>query len=230
MFAPIEMHEPQRAIPHPFFAIHISKADPREWYYGALLRPEVCVPESTDATAVLLETTGGSKPAADRLLAIVYDDLREAAARLLRGERPDHTLQATELVHEAYLRLVDQTRSGWQNRAHFLAVASLAMRRVLVDHARRRGSLKRGAGQAKLELDEALTVGTEQADEMILSLEQALGKLTVQYPEAARVVEMRFFGGLTHEECACVLGFSPRTSSRHWEFAQAWLAREIGAI
>ncbi len=188
------------------------------------------MPESIDATAVLLEATGGSERAADRLLAIVYDDLREAAARLLRRERPDHTLQATELVHEAYLRLVDQTRCEWQNRAHFLAVASLAMRQILVDHARRRGSKKRGGGQTKIEFDEALILGTERADEMILSLEDALGKLTARYPEAARVVEMRFFGGLTHEECACVLGFSPRTSSRHWEFAQAWLAREIGAV
>jgi RNA polymerase sigma factor (TIGR02999 family) len=187
------------------------------------------VPESQDATAVLLEATGGSERAADRLLAIVYDDLREAAARLLRRERADHTMQATELVHEAYLRLVDQTRCEWQNRAHFLAVASLAMRQILVDHARRRGSKKRGGDKVKVELDEALILGTERADEMILSLEEALGKLTARYPEAGRVVEMRFFGGLTHEECACVLGFSPRTSSRHWEFAQAWLAREIAA-
>jgi RNA polymerase sigma factor (TIGR02999 family) len=186
------------------------------------------LPEFLDTTAILLEATEGSPRAADRLLSIVYEELRLTAERLLAGERPDHTLQATELVHEAYLRLVDQTRCRWQNRAHFLAVASQAMRRILVDHARRRGSMKRGAGRTRVLFEEALIVGTEEADGMLLSLEDALRKLAAQYPMAARVVEMRFFGGLTHEECACVLGFSPRTASRHWDFAQAWLYREIG--
>lgn len=186
-------------------------------------------PEFFDTTAVLLEVTSGSARATDRLLSIVYDDLREAATRLLRRERPDHTLRATELVHEAYLRLIDQTRCEWQNRAHFLGVASRAMRRILVDHARRRGSQKRGSGLVRVLFDEALIIGTEQADEMLLSLERALEKLAARYPEPARVVEMRFFGGLTNDECACVLGLSPRSASRHWEFAQAWLYREIGA-
>lgn len=183
--------------------------------------------ESFDVTSVLLEATGGSAPAMDRLLPVLYADLRERAAFLLRSERPQHTLQPTELVHEAYLRLVDQTRCQWQNRAHFLAVASQAMRRILVDHARRRGSQKRGGDCVKISLDDALVVGTEEADDMLVSLEQALEKLAEHHPQAARVVEMRFFGGLTHEECACVLGFSPRTASRQWEFAQAWLFREI---
>jgi RNA polymerase sigma factor (TIGR02999 family) len=181
-----------------------------------------------DATSVLLESTDGSQEATDRLLLLVYEELRDQAERLLRGERSDHTLQATELVHEAYLRLVDQTRCRFQDRAHFLAVASQAMRRVLVDHARRRSSGKRWGGQRKVSLDEALQVGTEESDALLLSLDLALGKLSEKYPEAARVVEMRFFGGLTHEECACVLGFSPRTASRQWEFAQTWLYREIG--
>ena len=185
-------------------------------------------PEFLDTTSLLLEASDGSLRATDRLLAVVYDDLRVAAARLLRGERSDHTLRATELVHEAYIRLVDQTRCEWQNRAHFLAVASRAMRNILVDHARRRGSQKRGAGQVRISFDEALVIGTEAADTMLLLLELALEKLTQKYPEAARIVEMRFFGGLTNEECACVMGFSPRTASRHWEFAQAWLYREIG--
>jgi len=182
----------------------------------------------TDPTTLLIETTQGSAHAVDDLLALVYDDLREAAARLLRNERPDHTLQATELVHEAYLRLVDQTRCEWQDRAHFFAVASRAMRRILVDHARRRGSRKRGSGQAKVDLEEALVVGSERSDELVLELEDALSKLSVHYPDAARVVEMRFFGGLTHDECACVMGFSRRTATRHWSFAQTWLYREIG--
>lgn len=163
----------------------------------------------------------------DSLLALVYDDLREAAARLLRRERSDHTMQATELVHEAFLRMVDQTRCDWQNRAHFLAIASRAMRRILVDHARRRGSQKRGSGQAKVELDEALVVGSEDTDTLVQELELALTKLAQQYPDAARVVEMRFFGGLTHDECALVMGFSRRTATRHWSFAQSWLYREI---
>jgi len=184
-------------------------------------------PEFLDTTALLLEVSGGSARAADRLLAVVYDDLREAASRLMRGERSDHTLRATELVHEAYLRLVDHTRCEWQSRAHFLAVASRAMRNILVDHARRRGSQKRGAGHVRVSFDEALVIGTESADAMILTLERALEKLARRHPEAARVVEMRFFGGLTNEECASVIGSSPRTVSRHWEFAQAWLYREI---
>lgn len=180
-----------------------------------------------DTTALLLEASDGSDRAADRLLSVVYDDLRSRASRLLRGERRDHTLRPTELVHEAYLRLVDNTRCHWQNRAHFLAVASRAMHRVLVDHARRRGSQRRGGGQVRLILDEELIVGTEGTDEMLMSLETALMKLAKRYPESAQVVEMRFFGGLTHEECACVLGVSTSTASRHWAFAQTWLYREI---
>jgi RNA polymerase sigma factor (TIGR02999 family) len=183
--------------------------------------------ESLDVTSVLLEATSGSPRAADRLFSALYSELRERAALLLRRERPGHTLRATDLVHEAYLRLADQTRCRWQDRAHFLAIASQAMRRILVDHARRRGSQKRGGGLVKLSLDEALIVGTEEADDVLGSLEHALVRLAEHHPQAARVVEMRFFGGMTHDECACVLGFSPRTASRYWEFAQAWIYREI---
>jgi RNA polymerase sigma factor (TIGR02999 family) len=185
------------------------------------------VAESLDVTTVLLESTEGSVDATDLLLSLVYEDLRDMADRLLRRERPDHTLQATELVHEAYLRLVDQTRCRWQNRAHFLAVASQAMRRILVDHARRRRSGRGGGGQRKVSLDEALIIGTEETDTVLLALEDALQELTARYPEPARVVEMRFFGGLTIEECASVLSVSPRTVSRHWEFAHSWLYRKI---
>jgi RNA polymerase sigma factor (TIGR02999 family) len=185
--------------------------------------------ESLDITSVLLEATEGSAPAAERLFTILYDQLRDRAALLLRRERPGHTLRPTDLVHEAYLHLADQTRCRWQDRAHFLAVASQAMRRILVDHARRRGSQKRGGGIVKIPLDDALVVGTDEADDVLRSLDLALVKLAERHPQAARVVEMRFFGGLTHEECACVLGFSPRTASRYWEFAQAWLYRELAA-
>lgn len=183
--------------------------------------------DALDITAVLQKATHGSPEAAERLLGLVYEELRGIAGRILRRERPDHTLQATELVHEAYLRLIDQTRCEWQNQAHFLAVASQAMRRILVDHARRRDSDKRGGGVGKLSLDNALTIGSEAMSSTLLALDLALVKLSSQYPEIGRVVEMRCFGGLTHEQCACVLGASPRTVSRHWEFAQAWLYREM---
>ena len=183
--------------------------------------------ESPDVTTILLAATSGSPPAADRLFSLLYNELRERAALLLRRERVGHTLRSTDLVHEAYMHLADQTRCRWQDRAHFLAVASQAMRRILVDHARRRGSQKRGGGHVKVSFDEALVVGTDETDEVLRSLEEALGRLAVDHPKAARVVEMRFFGGLTHAECAHVLGFSPRSASRYWEFAQAWLYREI---
>jgi RNA polymerase sigma factor (TIGR02999 family) len=180
-----------------------------------------------DPTRLLHETTSGSPEASDRLLELLYEELHTRAERFLRRERPDHTLQATELVHEAYLKLVDQTRCEWQNRAHFLAIASVAMRRILVDHARRRGGAKRAGGAVKLPLEEALTVGKEDSDTTMLALNMALDKLNRRHPGIARVVEMRYFGGLTHDESACVLGVSPRTISRRWEFAQAWLYREM---
>jgi RNA polymerase sigma factor (TIGR02999 family) len=183
--------------------------------------------ESLDITSVLQQVTDDAPRATERLFTVLYDELRGRAALLLSRERPDHTLRPTDLVHEVYLRLADQTRCRWQDRAHFMAIASQAMRRILVDHARRRGSQKRGGGQVRITLDEALIVGTEEADDLLNSLEHALVKLAEHHPKAARVVEMRFFGGMTHDECACVLGFSPRTASRYWEFAQAWLYREI---
>ena len=181
-----------------------------------------------DPTSLLHETSDGSSEAASHLLAVVYEELRDRAQKYLRSERPDHTLQATELVHEAYLRLVDQTRCEWRNRSHFMAVASIAMRRVLVDHARRRNRIKRDGGARKLSLEEVLQVGGDQTGGTLLSLDLALSRLSERHPEIARVVEMRFFGGLTHEESACALGVSPRTVSRHWEFAKAWLYREMG--
>lgn len=183
--------------------------------------------DPVDVTTILHDAARGSPEAADRLLPLIYAELRVVAERCLRRERPDHTLQATELVHEAYLRLIDQTRCEWRNRAHFLAVASMAMRRILVDHARSRMSGKRGGGAPKIPLDEALGVGKSDRDTTLLALDLALGKLASRHPGIGRLVEMRFFGGLTYEECACVLGASPRTVSRHWEFAKAWLYREL---
>jgi len=180
-------------------------------------------------TEVLLRATEGSPGAMEELYPLVYDELRALAGGRLRGERPDHTLQATELVHEVYLRLVDVQRCRWENRAHFFAVAGRAMRRVLVDHARRRGASRRGGGWEKLPLDAALELGSEEADAMMLALGEALGRLEARQPEKARVVEMLFFAGLTQEECAGVLGVSRRTIVRWWEYAQAWLHREMSA-
>jgi RNA polymerase sigma factor (TIGR02999 family) len=182
---------------------------------------------SRDLTSILLETTAGSPQAADQLFTLLYDELRERATALLRRERHGHTLRSTDLVHEAYLRLADPTRCQWQDRAHFLAVASRAMRRILVDHARRRGSRKRGSDSVKVSLDETIVIGTDESDHVLASLEEALERLTVHHSAAARVVEMKFFGGLTFEECGCVLGVTPRTISKYWRFAQAWLFREM---
>jgi RNA polymerase sigma factor (TIGR02999 family) len=163
------------------------------------------------------------------LFSRLYEDLRAIAEQRLRHERPDHTLQATALVHEAYLRLADQTRCRWQDRAHFLAVASQAMRRVLVDHARRHLRQKRGGDWRRVPLDEALTLGSPDGQETLLALDGALRRLEDAHPRSARIVEMRFFGGLGSEECAEVLGISTRTVARDWDFAQAWLYRAMEA-
>ncbi|MFN8176443.1 MAG: ECF-type sigma factor [bacterium] len=185
------------------------------------------MPERGDLTDVLLRAAAGSSADADRLFPLVYEELRAIAGSLLRRERPDHTLQATELVHEAYRRLVDSSRCEWNGRAHFFAVAGRAMRRVLVDHARRRGAGKRGGRWQKVPLERALEVGAEDADEITLALGEALERLEAVQPEKARVVEMRFYAGLNEEECAAVLGVSRRTVARHWEYARAWLYREL---
>lgn len=182
---------------------------------------------SGDVTAILIEASEKTPGAFDRLFALLYDDLRQIAAARMRQEDAGHTLQATALVHEAYSRLVDQTRCQWRNRAHFLAVASQAMRRILVDHARSRGRKKRGGGWEKVSLDEALELGAADSDPALLALDESLRRFEQSHPDKARVVEMRFFGGLTHEECAEVLDLSPRTVARYWEFAQAWLHRDM---
>jgi RNA polymerase sigma factor (TIGR02999 family) len=164
----------------------------------------------------------------DRLMPIVYDELRRLAAGYLKGERPGHTLQPTALVHEAYLRLVRQDRVAWQNRAHFFGIAARMMRRVLVDHARRRQAEKRDSGGFRLtiQVGEALEV---PRDPELLELDQALGRLERLDADQARVVELRFFGGLTVEETAIVLGISTATVKREWRTAKAFLRTEIAA-
>ena len=168
----------------------------------------------------------GDAGALDRLLPVVYQEMRRLAARYLRGERGGHTLQATALAHEAYLRLVGRREAEWQGRTHFLAVASRAMRGILVDYARRRGAQKRGGGRAPVSLDTTmLSAGCRPVafDE----LDQALEHLARLSERQARVVELRYFGGLTIEEAAEVLGVSPVTVKRDWATARAWLYREL---
>jgi len=179
-------------------------------------------------TELLRRWNSGDREAMDRLMPIVYDELRRLAAGYLKGERPGHTLQPTALVHEAYLRLVRQDRVEWQNRAHFFGIAASMMRRVLVDHARRRQAEKRDAGgfRLTLQLGEAFEAAR---DPELLELDQALGRLEQLDADQARVVELRFFGGLTVEETAVVLGISTATVKREWRTAKAFLRDEMAS-
>lgn len=169
-------------------------------------------------------------PAVDEsVFALVYDELRRLAANALSRERHDHTLQPTALVHEAYLRLADEPSARWENRSHFLAVASRAMRRVLVDHARGRNAAKRGSGAARVSLEDfeqvVVAVPGETVD--LVALDEALARLGELDPRQARIVELRFFGGLSVEDTATIVGASPRTVKRDWQLARAWLKREM---
>jgi RNA polymerase sigma factor (TIGR02999 family) len=181
-----------------------------------------------DVTALLDDWSRGNPSALSQLLPLVYAELRRVAARQLRNERADHTLQPTALVHEAYIRLVDERQVDWQNRAHFFGVSASVMRRILVDHARRRGASKRGDGISCVSLDEAKDVAA--SNEMpILALNQALDRLEKVDSELAKIVELRAFGGLTIEEAAHVLSVSPSTAKRDWRTAKAWLNRELSS-
>jgi RNA polymerase sigma factor (TIGR02999 family) len=180
-----------------------------------------------DVTALLDDWNRGNQGAFERLLPIVYGELRRIAARRLRQERAGHTLQPTALVHETYLRLVDQRNVGWQSRAHFFSVVAKVMRRVLVDHARRRARQKRGDGAQLLRLEDAAdTIAPVEIP--VLSLHQALLRLEELDCGLAQIVELRAFGGLTIQEAAHVLKVSPATLKRNWRVAKAWLARELG--
>ena len=180
-----------------------------------------------DVSVLLRAWSDGDPKALDQLTPIVYDELHRLARRYLRGERQDHSLQTTALVNEAYLRLVDHTRMQWQDRAHFFAVSAQVMRRILVDHARRR-NVKRGRGLPHVSLDEATIIGGERSTDLA-ALDDALKLLAERDPRKAQVVEMRFFGGLSVEESAEVLGVSPVTVMRDWRIAKAWLYRELSS-
>jgi RNA polymerase sigma factor (TIGR02999 family) len=181
---------------------------------------------AVDVTSLLAAASDGDPAALDRALPLIYDDLRRQAERLLRRERADHTLQPTALVHEAYLRLVDQTRVDWQSRGHFLAVAAIAMRRILVNHAKAKGRLKRGGGGRRVDLDQLVAI-TGATDPDLVALDEALTRLADIDARKVRVVEMRFFAGLSIEETAEALAIAPATVKRDWTMAKAWLLREM---
>lgn len=180
-----------------------------------------------EVTRLLLQWSRGDRGALDALVPHVYAELRRQADRYLRGQRPGHTLQATALVHEAFLRLVDQTHVSFKDRAHFFAVASRAMRQILVDHARRRHTEKRGGDATRLVLEDG-TASVEPRGVDLMALDGALTRLEELDSAQARLVELRFFGGLTIEETAVVLGCSPATVKRSWSSARAWLFGELG--
>ncbi len=196
--------------------------------YAAEMSLEPTEHDDHRVTELLLGWSEGDDAARERLMSLVYDELRRIAGAQLRGERRNHTLQATALVNEAYVRLVDQTRVQWRNRAHFFGIAAQLMRRILVDHARRQRAAKRGGGATMLAINEEIAAGPER-DFDLVALDDALEQLQEFDPRAARLVELRFFGGLTIEETGEVLGLSPATIKREWSTARAWLYREIAA-
>jgi RNA polymerase sigma factor (TIGR02999 family) len=186
-------------------------------------------PDPPDVTRLLREWQGGSAQARDSLIPLVYRELRTLASRYLARERRDHTLQTTALVHEAYLKLAGQRGVDWQNRAHFFGIAARLMRRILVDHARRDGRAKRGGGAPHLSLDDAHPPAAPAPLDAVdaYALDQALSRLEELDPQQGRIVELRFFGGMTIEETAEVVGLSAATIKREWATAKAWLFREL---
>lgn len=182
---------------------------------------------SGEVTKLLARVRAGEAQAPEFLITAVYAELRKLAGACLRRERPDHTLQATALVNEAYLRLAGQREVEWQNRAHFFGIAAQMMRRILLDYARERRALKRGAGAKRITLDDALLVSEDQLDN-ILILDESLQRLALNDAAQCRLVELRFFAGMTVEEIAEALGISTATVKREWSHAKAWLIRDMG--
>lgn len=182
--------------------------------------------QTHDVTQLLIDWSNGDKKALDKLVPIVEQELRRLAHHYMRGERPGHTLQTTALVNEAFVRLANRKKVQWQNRAHFFGISAQLMRTILVDHARSHACAKRGGRAEKLELNEALVVSQQKASEVI-ALDEALKELEAIDPRQSRIVELRFFGGLTVEEAAEVLHVSPITIKREWSTAKAWLYRRL---
>jgi len=181
----------------------------------------------SDTTQILKLLVAGDPSAEEKLYPHVYDELRRLAVRLFRGQPAGHTLQPTALVHEAYLNLIDPQQIGFEDRTHFFAVAAKVMRRILIDHARRRAAARRGGQWTRVAWDDEVIMTTDKGID-ILALNEALEKLTKRNPRQARVVELRFFGGLTIAEAAEVLGVGHATVEADWAFAKAWLAKELG--
>jgi len=181
---------------------------------------------SPDVTLLLTELAHGNQEAGEKLVPLVYEELKSLARSYMRRERPDHTLQTTALVHEAYLRMVRQRTVDWQNRSHFFGIAAQLMRRILIDHARGHLRAKRGGAQEILPLDGAIVFSPEHSAELV-KLDHALERLSKLDARQSRIVELRFFGGLTVEETAEFLGISPKTVKRDWSVAKAWLHAEL---
>jgi len=181
---------------------------------------------SADVTALLSELTRGNQAAAEKVAPLVYAELKRLARSYMRRERPNHTLQTTALVHEAYLKLVRQRKTDWQGRAHFFGIAAQMMRRILLDHARGYLRQKRAGAKQILQLDEALTFSAEGSEELV-ELHEALERLSAMDPRQSKIVELRFFGGLSIEETSGILGISPKTVKRDWSMAKAWLYGEL---
>jgi len=179
-----------------------------------------------EVTQLLVDWGNGNQAALDRLMPLVYTELRQLAHRYMRRERPGHTMQTTALIHEAYLRLVDQNQVRWQHQAHFFGIAARLMRQILIEHARSHTRAKRGGGVGTISLDEVAIVSQARATEL-LALDDALERLATIDPRKSQVVELRFFGGLSVEEAAQVLNIAPNTVLRDWRMAKAWLRREI---
>ncbi len=186
----------------------------------------MALPRSAEITGLLRAWSDGDQAALDRLASLVYDELRRMARRYMRDERAANTLQTTALVNEVYLRLVDVKNVDWQQRAQFFAITTQMMRRILVDAARARGSHKRGAGAVKVNVDDVSLVSPEP-DASLVALDEALEAFAEVAPRQAKLVELRYFGGLSEEEIAEILKISPRTVRRDWEFAKSWLMREL---
>ena len=195
------------------------------WPRRGYVAGQVTDPPTSEVSRLLVAWRQGDPRALDRLMPLVYDELRRLARIQMRGERTDHTLQTTALVHEAYLRLCGADVE-WEGRVHFLAVAATVMRRVLVGHARSHDRAKRGGGADRIPLDEALAVSAERP-EAVLALDEAIGRLSALDERKARAVELHYFGGLTYEETAAALGVSPATVDRELRLAKAWLYREL---
>lgn len=183
-------------------------------------------PAQVDVTGLLLQLKQGNQEAAEKLIPVVYDELKRLARAHMRRERSDHTLQTTALVHEAYLKLVRQETAQWQGRSHFFGIAAQLMRQILIDHARGHLRKKRGGGKAAVSLTEALAFSPEHSEELV-RLDEALKRLSKIDPRQGKIVELRFFGGLSVEETSEFLGVSPKTVKRDWAVAKAWLHAEV---